>query len=81
MDPWLNGHRSDMPGVDYDGDVAAPSHRSEFVFGAVFAVVVLLALIQGVAFVLVLALVAVLVGLVIGAVMTVSRAGRPEVDQ
>jgi hypothetical protein len=81
MDPGLTGHRRGMPGVEYDGDSAAPSHRSELIAGAVLVLVLVVALLEGVAAVLLLALVAVLVGLAVGVVLAITRAARGEDDR
>jgi drug/metabolite transporter (DMT)-like permease len=68
-----------MPGVEYDGDDAAPRSRSQWLVLAGLAAVALLVFTRGVVSLLVLTLLAVLVGLVIGAgyAIVTSMRNRP----
>jgi hypothetical protein len=66
-----------MPGVEYDGDTAAPKRRSEWLVVAALAAVVLLVWTRGVVTLLVVALAAVLIGLVVAiAAAAVKGLGR-----
>ena len=70
-----------MPGVEYDGDDAAPRSRSQwFVIGGL-AAVALLVMTRGVVTLLVFALLAVLVGLVIGVGVAAVKAVRGRVPE
>ena len=70
-----------MPGVEYDGDDAAPRSRSQWLVIGALVAVALLVFTRGVVTLLVLGLLAVLVGLVVGLGYAVFKAVRGKVPE
>ena len=70
-----------MPGVEYDGDDAAPRSRSQWIVIGALVAVALLVLTRGVVTLLVLGLLAVVIGLVVGVAYAMFQAVRGKVPE